>query len=139
MESIEESIFPERRIIYAAFSGRLVAVIIDSFLVFIPLAIFWHFMHPGVWVVQCINLIISWLYNAIQESGPRQATIGKNLMNIIIVDLNYERISFDQATIRHFSKYISGLILCIGYFMMLWDKQCQTLHDKIAGTLAIVG
>ena len=65
------------------------------------------------------------------------ATIGKKAMRIKVTDLAGNRISFGQATGRHFGKILSAIILLFGYFMMLWDDKSQTLHDKIAGTLVI--
>ncbi len=71
------------------------------------------------------------------ESGGRQATVGKMAMRIKVTDLYGQRISFLNATGRYFGKIISGAILLIGYFMMLWDDKNQTLHDRMAGTLVI--
>jgi uncharacterized RDD family membrane protein YckC len=76
-----------------------------------------------------------WLYFALQESSERHATIGKRALNIYVTDLQGRRISFGQATGRHFSKIISYLILCIGYMMAGFTEKKQGLHDMIAGTL----
>jgi uncharacterized RDD family membrane protein YckC len=86
-----------------------------------------------------VSLVISWLYYALQESGSNQATIGKKAMGLVVTTTNGERISFGQATGRHFGKYISALILFIGYLMVLWDDKKQSLHDKMADTLVIKG
>ena len=48
-----------------------------------------------------------------------------------------ERISFGQATGRHFGQILSALLLFVGYFMMLWNNERQTLHDKMADTLVV--
>ncbi|HBL13197.1 MAG TPA: hypothetical protein DD379_17725 [Cyanobacteria bacterium UBA11162] len=84
-----------------------------------------------VWV------LIGWLYYAIQESSAKQATIGKQALGIVVTDLQNQRISFVQATIRYFSKIISGIILLIGYLMVLFTEKKQALHDIIAGTLVV--
>ena len=34
-------------------------------------------------------------------------------------------------------KFISSILLCIGYLMVAFDGQKQGLHDKIAGTYVI--
>ena len=82
-----------------------------------------------------VGIIIGWLYGALLESSHKQATWGKQMMKIRVSDLNGNRISFGRATGRHFGKFISTLILLIGYFMMLWTERKQTLHDKMAGCL----
>jgi uncharacterized RDD family membrane protein YckC len=58
-------------------------------------------------------------------------------LGLKVTTTNGERISFGQATGRHFGKYISTIILFIGYLMMIWDDKKQTLHDKMANTLVV--
>lgn len=81
---------------------------------------------------------INWLYHAFLESSNQQGTIGKLVLGIIVVDENTGgRISFAKATGRYFGKILSGLILAIGYLMMLWSPKEQTLHDILAKTLVV--
>lgn len=84
-----------------------------------------------------VGLVIGWLYYAIQESSPKQATIGKQAMGLVVTDMNGERVSFVKATIRHFAKILSALILMIGYIMAFFTEKKQALHDMIAGTLIL--
>ena len=84
-----------------------------------------------------LGYALSWLYSALLESGPKQATLGKRLLDLKVTNMEGERIRFGQATGRHFAKYLSAIILCIGFLMMLWDGKKQTLHDKLAGTLVL--
>lgn len=84
-----------------------------------------------------IQLVMYWLYFALQESGSKQATLGKLAMNIIVTDEEGNRISFARATGRYFSKILSGLILLIGYIMAAFTAKKQALHDIIAKTLVI--
>lgn len=34
-------------------------------------------------------------------------------------------------------KWVSGLVFGLGYFWAIWDKDGQTWHDKIAGTVVV--
>lgn len=34
-------------------------------------------------------------------------------------------------------KFVSGLVLGLGYFWAIWDKDNQAWHDKIAGTVVV--
>jgi uncharacterized RDD family membrane protein YckC len=52
-----------------------------------------------------------------------------------VTDLQGNRISFAQATARHFCKYLSAMILFFGYIMVGFTARKQGLHDMIAGTL----
>jgi uncharacterized RDD family membrane protein YckC len=77
----------------------------------------------------------SWLYEAFMESSSYQATLGKMIFGMKVTDLNGNRISFERATGRHFAKWLSGIILCIGYIMVGFTERKQGLHDLLAGTL----
>jgi uncharacterized RDD family membrane protein YckC len=77
----------------------------------------------------------SWLYGAFMESSSYQATLGKMILGMKVTDLNGNRISFERATGRHFAKWLSAIILCIGYIMVGLTERKQGLHDLLAGTL----
>jgi uncharacterized RDD family membrane protein YckC len=82
-----------------------------------------------------IGVFGNWIYEAAMESSSKQATLGKMIFGMKVTDLNGNRISFGRASGRHFAKYISGLILLIGYIMAGFTEKKQALHDMIAGTL----
>ena len=71
----------------------------------------------------------SWLYAAFAESSPRRATIGKRLMGLQVVTGMGEQLSFGQATVRHFMKFLSLFSAGIGFMMAGWTKRRQALHD----------
>lgn len=132
---------------YASFGRRLLALLIDSLVLFgiggvVGLVLGPILVESGAEGVpedrlaaDILGLLIGWLYYGLMESSARQATVGKMAMGIKVTDLKGDRISFARATGRHFGKILSGLILLIGYLMMLWSPQKQTLHDLIAGCL----
>ena len=84
-----------------------------------------------------LGIIIGWLYYALFESSAKQATLGKQAVGIVVTDLNGNRIGFGRASGRFFAKYISALILFIGYIMAAFTEKKQALHDIIAGTLVV--
>jgi uncharacterized RDD family membrane protein YckC len=85
------------------------------------------------WIV---FFILQWLYFAVMESSPRQATFGKSVMSLRVTDAEGQRISFGHATGRFFAKLVSGMVpLGIGYIMAGFTERKQALHDLIAGTL----
>jgi len=89
----------------------------------------------GGGVTFVLVLFGSWLYEAFMESSSYQATLGKMIFGMKVTDLNGNRISFERATGRHFAKWLSGMILCIGYIMVGFTDRKQGLHDLLAGTL----
>lgn len=141
MEQNESTIFTETIPNYASFWERFAAAFLDGLIVNIPLFVLYYIIDGSLFdasiTSRLIGLVVTWAYAAALESGPHQATFGKRAMNIKVTNTEGGRISFAQATGRHFGKIISGLILCIGYLMMLWDDKKQTLHDKMAGTLVV--
>jgi len=85
-----------------------------------------------------IATIGQWLYFAYLESGEKQATWGKQAMNIYVTDLAGNRVSFGRASGRFFSKIITNLIpLWIGFIMAGFTERRQALHDMIASTLVL--
>jgi Predicted membrane protein/domain len=134
-----QDLFTEPNLVYASFWQRFFAVFIDGIILLIPNYIFQIMFGRATLSYYTVGIITGWLYSALMESGSWQATIGKRSMRIKVVDLDGQRISFGQATGRHFGKFISAIIIFIGYFMMLWDEKRQTLHDKMAGTLMVEG
>jgi uncharacterized RDD family membrane protein YckC len=62
-------------------------------------------------------------------------TIGKKMMNIRVVTLSGAPITTTQFVLRNTVGYwISGVILYIGFLMILFDTEKQGLHDKIFST-----
>jgi uncharacterized RDD family membrane protein YckC len=89
----------------------------------------------GVWFV--MSLLAAWLYFAKQESSQAQATIGKRFMGLIVFSRSEERLSFHEASIRFWSKFLSLGTLTIGFFSAFWDKKHRSLHDQIAHSVVV--
>lgn len=141
---------------YGGFWIRFVAAVIDGFIVGIVVWPISGMMalaigmaggavsmpSVGVHLVRGIvglafSFCANWLYEAGMESSSKQATLGKMALALKVTDLQGHRISFARATGRHFAKFISGMILLIGYIMAGFTERKQALHDMIAGTLVI--
>jgi uncharacterized RDD family membrane protein YckC len=59
-------------------------------------------------------------------------------MHLIVTDLSGNKPTFARTTLRFFGKYISALIIFIGFLMIGLTKKRQGLHDKIAGSLVLL-
>ena len=46
-------------------------------------------------------------------------------------------ISYGRAFARNLGRLLSGLVFLLGYLWMLWDRDRQTWHDKIASTTVV--
>jgi uncharacterized RDD family membrane protein YckC len=66
------------------------------------------------------------------------ATLGKKWLKIKVVSANGKPLSLIQVILREVvGKALSGMVFYLGYLWMLWDKDRQTWHDKIAGTYVV--
>ncbi|NES73942.1 MAG: hypothetical protein F6K24_56540, partial [Okeania sp. SIO2D1] len=52
-----------------------------------------------------------------------------------VTDKNDNSLTFGRATARYFAKWLSFILLMIGYIMAAFTKKKQALHDMIAGTV----
>lgn len=84
-----------------------------------------------------LGVIGNWLYHAKMQSSPRQATYGKLFMGLRVTGLSGERISFAQASGRHFAKFLSTFPLMVGFMIAPFTRRKQALHDMVAGTLVV--
>jgi uncharacterized RDD family membrane protein YckC len=84
-----------------------------------------------------LRIIVHWLYYSLLESSAWQGTLGKKALGLEVTDLDGSRISFGRATGRFFAKFISWIILGIGFIMAGFTEKKQALHDMMAGTLVI--
>lgn len=91
----------------------------------------------GYLLFAIVGTIGGWLYFALMESSAKQGTPGKLAMGIKVTDMSGGRITMGRATGRFFAKFISGLILCVGFVMAAFTQQKQALHDIIAGCLVV--
>jgi uncharacterized RDD family membrane protein YckC len=143
---------------YSGFWRRFVALFIDSLILYIvtfPAHLIFHinvmgWMRPdelspddlaalfaSAFRLFCFNAVVNWLYFALFESSPRQATLGKMALNIRVTDLQGGRISFARATGRYLAKFVSNITFLIGYIMAAFTRRRQALHDLIAQTLVV--
>ncbi len=120
---------------YADVLQRFIAALIDGvvlavayFLIGIILSDSWN---------SAITVVLSAMYEAYFLSSDKMATPGKQLLGIKVVGGDGDRISFGRGMGRHFSKYISSFILCIGYIMAAFTKRHQALHDIICDTIVV--
>lgn len=132
---------------YAGFWKRLIAFLIDWLVLGLLLAAFGVLLtgstavtgmvEQSAGLLELAGIILPWLYYAGMECSEHQATPGKLALNIRVTDLEGRRIGFLRATVRHFTKILSGMLLLIGYIMIAFTAKRQGLHDLIAGCLVV--
>ena len=134
---------------YAGFWIRFGAQIVDTIILYIVnTTIFVAFGMPlfGAPVPNALGLygLLVLLQYAIAISyetffiGKFGATPGKMACKIKVVNPDGGRVSYLKALGRVFGKFLSGLILCIGYLMVGFDDEKRALHDRICNTRVIL-
>jgi len=129
---------------YASIGVRIIAFILDLIIVFTFLLvldmtgkIFNIFInHDALQVIISVALI--WLlYNGIFESSKYQATIGKMILRIKVVDIQGRRLHFLKALLREIFTIFSILPLGFGVWAIEGNSVKQGWHDKLSDCYVI--
>jgi len=83
-----------------------------------------------------LGVITKWLYFVLMEASWLQGTLGKLILKIKVTNLEGNPITLKQANQRYWIKFISSIMLYVGY-LPIFSKKRQSLHDKVAGTLIV--
>lgn len=124
---------------YSGISRRLIASIIDIFviiLLFMFLELITETLDETSFYI--LFVLTMWAYFVFQESSTLKSTVGKQAVNIIITDLNGNRISFTQATNRFILKILSIIPFFAGLLLILFTSKKQAFHDIVAKTVVFV-
>ena len=81
--------------------------------------------------------VIALVYYVFMESSSRSATIGKQVMQIKVLDENGDNLTLSKSIIRNFVKVLCGNIFMLGFFFALFTKNKQALHDILGTTLVV--
>lgn len=141
----------KEQVAYAGFWRRVVAVCIDVLVLMIPQSIFGSMIamrlasgvdpilhdYAFALIAKYSSILIAWPYFALMESSYHQATLGKKVLGIYVTDTCGNRISFSRASGRFFGRFLSAIILSIGFLMAAFTAKKQALHDILASCLVV--
>jgi uncharacterized RDD family membrane protein YckC len=120
----------------ANFGQRLVAAIIDGILVGIVGTVIELTVDQTLGGI--VSLALGVAYYGWLEGSPSGQTVGKHVMGIRVYDLRHGGpIGTGRAIGRYFARIVSAIPCLLGYFWMLWDKEKQTWHDKLVGSVVV--
>ncbi|MCY4537742.1 MAG: RDD family protein [Chloroflexi bacterium] len=87
--------------------------------------------------VLTMNFLVSAVYNIAFMTMFNGQTLGKIMLKLRVIKKNGRRIGILDAIIRNVFGYtISGMFL-LGYLWAIFDREKQTWHDKLAGTVVV--
>jgi uncharacterized RDD family membrane protein YckC len=120
----------------AGFWIRFGAALLDGVILVIPFAVLAAIL--GLGAAYALLLVGQIAYYTYFEGGPTGQTPGKRVCGIRVIDFaGGGSIGYGRAFIRWIGRLISSLILYLGYLWMLWDKENQTWHDKMANDVVV--
>jgi uncharacterized RDD family membrane protein YckC len=76
-------------------------------------------------------------YFTVGEASAMQASIGKRICGLVVVNADGEGISFPVALARSLAKVVSISFWGIGFISIFWTEHRQTLPDYLAKTYVI--
>ena len=121
----------------SGFWRRFAALFLDGLVLLIPSIILLLIFKQGA-AYQAVSTIVSLAYFTYFEGGPSGATPGKRAMGIRVYDFREGgAIGYGRGFLRQIGKWLSTIPLFLGYFWMLWDKEKQCWHDKVANDVVV--
>jgi len=155
---LPEKTKPEKKVVYAGFWSRFLALSVDVFMIGIPISILIYFTFgyetmqsqpgfidaiEGVKPEHAPNALIPlltmslWSLITLGFWNATGQTPGKKMAKIIIVDnTSHKRASLVQLLVRLLF-FIMPIFAFISFFVMLFHPKKRTLHDIFSGTAVI--
>jgi len=142
-----------RKIAVIGFNRRLAATLIDglillvgTFMLSIAIGLAGVFLDfyrednpiPVHTLVTICGLILSLLYYVIAWTKSGQ-TIAKSVLGIKVVGSTGQPLSIGKAILRYLGYIISAAALSLGFVWIIFDKERQGWHDKIASSYVVDG
>jgi len=159
----QAGVLPAGRAIHAGFWRRWAAWVVDLpillLLIYLPVGVAGSVQNSGVVLATIVMTVVGpALYFALMESSPWQATLGKLIVGIKVVDGYGRRIEFLRAVARFalpwgvlvthviaMPAHSGGEVVLIAFLGLVfinctisgWTVRKQTLIDKLAGTFVV--
>lgn len=118
---------------------RLLAAIIDVILVSVPLTIVRGLLFDDIFATesQIFWFAASWIYY-VGLTGMYGQTVGKMALRIKVIKRDGSTPDYGVAALREIiGKLVSGIVLSLGFIWILFDKNREGWHDKIATTWVV--
>lgn len=143
VQKLREGVAEPRSFQYAGFWIRFAASFVDG-LVMIPVIGVYMFIllnhrDPGDPVrlgAQGLMYVVGICYSVFLI-GKYGSTLGMMACGIRVVRPDGEPVSYLRALGRYFAAMLSGWIIGIGYFMIAFDEEKRSLHDRICDTRVV--
>jgi uncharacterized RDD family membrane protein YckC len=137
--------FPELDVEYAGLGIRFLAYLLDVLILLLPILfldkLVFGIDNPGTDYLaksSFMNFLIWGFYYAFTESSDKQATFGKRILNLKVINEKGYALTFKQAYWHFTLQIVSVLPLGFGIWAIATEKKKQGWHDMIIGSYVIV-
>lgn len=134
MTTYSPSSFAQTSVQYAGFGIRFAAWVIDAILLGVVGEIL------NVAHIYYASTLVAAVYFTALIGSTMQASLGMRVFGLKVVlegGSEDEPIGYGKAFVRWLVSIVSGLVIGLGYFWILWDPKKQAWHDKAAGTVVV--
>ena len=123
-----------RNVEYAGFWRRLVSNVIDDMTLSVALAILLFLTSlVSLMVILLLVVLVYALYKHMKCK-----TLGRRLMGIKVVTRTGQDVGFWRGAFREtMGKFVSSLVLYLGFLWVAFDSEKRSWHDKMAGTSVV--
>jgi uncharacterized RDD family membrane protein YckC len=94
-------------------------------------------LEPVLIVVGVLGLLLATAYSVIGAYLWEGQTIGRKMFGLTLVDGSGYSPSQTRAVTRAILSLFSFFAFMAGFWFALFDRRCQTLHDKATGTFVV--
>ncbi len=85
-----------------------------------------------------VSLVVTIGYFTLFVGSARGQTPGMSALGIRVISFDGSgSIGYGRAFIRWIGGYVSAIVVLLGFFWMLWDKEKQCWHDKFASDVVV--
>lgn len=147
---------------YGGFWRRCLALCIDKFILntlFLVLVLLEILILPvqpysynqnspgGIWNYMTVTFIVGHIIVFVVMSaayftyfhGSIGQTPGKMILNVKVISAQGKDLTYGTAFLRWLCYLVSGMFFTIGFIWAAFDSKKQAWHDKIAGTVVVLG
>jgi uncharacterized RDD family membrane protein YckC len=119
----------------AGFWERFGAWLLDGLILAVPYVLLSVAVKGSIWP---LLMLVSTVAYFVYFEGRTGQTPGKRAVGIRVVGRDGETaIGYGRAFVRLIGRYLSALPIYLGYLWMLWDKDKQCWHDKLASDIVV--
>jgi uncharacterized RDD family membrane protein YckC len=120
----------------AGFWRRFAGLILDGIILGVIEAILRVALKGGVGSI--LALLVTLAYFTLFVGSRRGQTPGMSALGIRVISFDGSgSIGYGRAFIRWIAGYLSAIVVFLGFFWMLWDKEKQCWHDKLASDVVV--